>query len=156
MGLDMYLRAHKYASAYEFSPEEDKRLVALVTQATGITPVEHTPSVMIDVTVAYWRKANHVHQWFVENCQGGRDECQEAYVGKEQLAALYTLCEEILEDPSKGPGLLPTQSGFFFGSTEYDEDYLNDVRDTRDQLKRIFDDPALRDSSIDFIYQSSW
>ena len=30
--------------------------------------------------VAYWRKFNALHNWFVQNCQDGVDECQYAEV----------------------------------------------------------------------------
>lgn len=45
--------------------------------------------------VGYWRKANMIHKWFVDNVQGGVDECQVTQVSKEQLLSLIHLCEEV-------------------------------------------------------------
>ena len=43
--------------------------------------------------IAYWRKANMIHNWFVEHCQDGIDECQPRYsVSKEQLEELLNDC----------------------------------------------------------------
>lgn len=50
--------------------------------------------------------------------------------------------------------VLPTASGFFFGSTNYDEYYLQDLRDTVKIIDRVINDPAL--NGWDISYQSSW
>ena len=39
----------------------------------------------------YWRKANHIHQWFVENIQDGNDDCREYYVPRERLKELLEI-----------------------------------------------------------------
>ena len=49
--------------------------------------------------VAYWRKANQVHKWFVDNVQGGEDDCDfHDEVTKEKLEELRDICREILEN----------------------------------------------------------
>ena len=45
--------------------------------------------------VAYWRKANQIHNWFVENVQGGNDNCEEYYVSRDQLQDLLDICLEV-------------------------------------------------------------
>ncbi len=47
--------------------------------------------------------------------------------------------------------LLPTQGGFFFGGTSYDEYYIKDLQDTIEQIE-----PLLEDKTSDFTYSSSW
>lgn len=47
--------------------------------------------------VAYWRKANAIHQWFVDNVQNGEDDCHEYKVSREDLEELCGICGEILE-----------------------------------------------------------
>ena len=106
------------------------------------------------VQVLPTRKANAIHAWFVENCQEGRDECQETWVGREQLQALVEVCKQVLSDKKKAAELLPSASGFFFGSTEYDEWYYQDVEYTVTRLEKVLADPALQ--KCDFYYQSSW
>ena len=48
-------------------------------------------------------------------------------------------CKQVIETPLLAAKLLPTQSGFFFGSTDYDEWYIQDLKDTIDQLTHVFD-----------------
>ena len=73
----------------------------------------------------YWRKANQIHGWFVENVQNGVDECKKTYVPKEKLIELKELCEDLLhtKDKQKAQELLPATSGFFFGSTDTNDKY---------------------------------
>ncbi len=60
---------------------------------------------------------------------------------------------ETIEDSSVAEELLPTQGGFFFGSTEYNQYYLEDIRNT----KKIIED-ALKDAGegVEFYYSASW
>ena len=135
--------------------------------------------------VAYWRKANQIHRWFVENVQGGVDDCGTYEVTREDLQELLDCCikvkdashlvkgnvkngmsleggewkeviveGEIIEDPSVANELLPTGSGFFFGSTEYDRWYLDDVEYT---IKAIEDLLATTDFRNEIVaYTASW
>lgn len=154
MGLDMYLSAKKYLSKY-FDAEDTGKINA-INDIFGIVGEEDGDFGAQEVTfrIAYWRKANAIHQWFVANVQDGVDECDEAFVPREKLEELMTLCKQIIAEPKKGEELLPTQGGFFFGSTEYDEWYMADVKHTAERLEKILNDPAL--SKMDFYYQSSW
>lgn len=48
--------------------------------------------------VAYWRKANAIHWWFVEHIQDGIDDCDyHREVTKEDLEELRSTCIEVLE-----------------------------------------------------------
>lgn len=100
--------------------------------------------------VAYWRKANQIHGWFVDNVQGGVDECQESPVSRRQLETLRQLCMEALD--TKNPNLLAPRSGFFFGGTEIDEWYWRDLMYTINQLNKALEMPG----NLEFFYQSSW
>ena len=135
--------------------------------------------------VAYWRKANAIHRWFVDHVQNGVDKCQESPVTREQLNELLSVCHEVIKaanlieghvndgshagpdtnwewvddyiegkiiaEPEAIEKLLPTRNGFFFGSTAYDENYFQDVKDTVRQLQVVL---ALEFK--EFLYQSSW
>ena len=50
---------------------------------------------------------------------------------------------------------LPTQSGFFFGGTEYDEWYFQGLKDTITIIERC-EKLVEENDSWDFAYQSSW
>ena len=103
--------------------------------------------------VGYWRKANQIHKWFVDYCQDGVDECQETFVSVETLKTLMAVVTDVLENKGKAQGLLPVESGFFFGSTEYDEYYWEDLEYTRKMLEEIL---AEDNTNASFYYQSSW
>lgn len=48
--------------------------------------------------VGYWRKANQIHNWFVDNIQDGVDDCDyHREVTEEDLKELLALCEKIKE-----------------------------------------------------------
>ena len=77
MGLDMYLKARKFVSNWDFRPE-DKPINQSIREAMGLGHRDDEDSdVYVTIGVGYWRKANQIHKWFVDNCQNGRDECQE-------------------------------------------------------------------------------
>ena len=90
-------------------------------------------------TVIYWRKANAIHKWFVDNVQGGNDDCGTYEVEWEQLTNLRDTCREVLADIGKATELLPPTEGFFFGSTEIDDWYRSDLEHTASEIDRIGD-----------------
>ena len=139
--------------------------------------------------IAYWRKANQIHKWIVDNIQNGNDDCKSYKISKEKIEELVSICNKILEEvklidgkilksdyyqfengerthileygigkvidnPKLCEELLPTQDGFFFGSTQYDEWYLDDIKYTRDRLQAILD--LLDFDKWDVYYESSW
>lgn len=157
MGLDMYLSVRTYVSGYEFSSTDEKSKFAGLLKTTGLNKDDlkwGNPSGYALFTVGYWRKANAIHKWFVENIQGGVDECQLAHVSREKLQELKDACDEVLGNATKAKDLLPTQGGFFFGETEYDEWYHDEVKHTADMLGELLANPKFVDS--DFEYQASW
>jgi hypothetical protein len=94
----------------------------------------------VDEQFAYWRKANAIHAWFVDNVQDGNDDQRDYKVSIEQLQELLDVVDEVLNDREKASELLPTRLGFFFGSDEYDEYYFKDLEDTKDILERAIAD----------------
>lgn len=111
--------------------------------------------------VGYWRKANAIHRWFVENVQNGEDDCGEYTVTVEQLKELRDLCAKTkytmeLGDDSVAQKELPTQSGFFFGNTEYDADYAEDLKSTIKIVDWILEEDNMEGTYSTYTYQSSW
>jgi len=82
--------------------------------------------------IAYFRKANFVYNYFSNKLI---DEI--AWVTKEDLEDLIDKCKRVLNDHNLAEELLPTRAGFFFGSTDYDEWYFNDVKDCLGQMKKV-------------------
>lgn len=156
MGLDMYLYASKFTSDAEWVRDEERELFKKVVSAAGVSEFAHKdlPTVNLDLKVGYWRKANQVHQWFVDNVQDGIDNCAEYYVSREKLQELRDLCAQVLasKNAEVAEEMLPTATGFFFGSVEIDEWYWQDVQDTIDIIDRCMEMPQ----GWEFKYQSSW
>ena len=154
MGLDMYLTAKRYLWS-----DKDKEIAKDINDAVG---VEFNPekrfvgsSMMVkevSIDAMYWRKANAIHGWFVEKCQGGRDECQETYVPREKMVELRDLCKSILDNPDAYGDLEPTH-GFFFGSYEKDEWYYQDLKNTVEGITNAL---SLPEHKNEYYYQSSW
>ena len=177
MGLDMYVTIrHKDTQskldAYEawenkYSYEEYERLTDEQKEEYRNSEPEYDED-MYGKQLMYWRKANMIHNWFVQNCQGGVDDCERYVITVADLIKLKELCEKILtmtemrkdmRYPSFGArekeevdilyltdeGVkfasehLPTCSGFFFGLTEYDDCYVWDVEDTVKQINDTLD-----------------
>lgn len=141
MGLDMYLTAERYFWHNETKPQLDQ--VPAPYEAKTVT-----------VEAAYWRKANAIHDWFVSEVQEGVDECQSHYVSREKLTELVDLCKTVLASRDEAEDLLPTASGFFFGGTEYDEWYFENVQRTVDQIELAL--KTLPEGEWGFNYRSSW
>jgi len=153
MGLDQYLYAKKYTSdsaIFNKIEEFDQLKQTLGTDVAFLT--KRNPSISVEMKVGQWRKSNQIHQYFVNNCQDGRDDCREYYVDRENLVGLLDLCKQVLADKSKAEELLPTQDGFFFGDTEYDQWYYSDLTDTVEILENCLK----MDDDWEFYYQSSW
>lgn len=142
MGLDMYL----YKKTYVWT---NKRKTLKIEGIDGINP-ERVSYIVEEV--GYWRKANAIHNWFVQNVQGGVDDCKEYYVETQDLKNLLEVVCEVIRHGKKAPEKLPSQSGFFFGSTDYDQYYFDDLKRTKEILQTILKEEA----GSDYYYNSSW
>lgn len=109
----------------------------------------------------YWRKANAIHQYFVDTIQWWEDDCRYHLIDIDTIEDLLDRCEKILErekDILSGKtkiakSLLPTQDWFFFGSIAYDEHYMQDIKDCIKWIKEHMQDFK---NWKKFYYISSW
>ena len=152
MGLDMYLYKKNYIWQGEWVKPEVKQEVIVKKAGEVDNSIKPERVKYVVEEVGYWRKANQIHNWFVDNVQDGRDECQESYVSREQLQSLLDICRIVNIDKDKAEQLLPTQSGFFFGGTGYDEWYYEQINDTIQILEEALSD----EFADDFAYRASW
>ena len=157
MGLDSYLYRREYVSGYENTFMSEKPgmtdLYKSIIDYFEVGTPEGGPFVYVDICVAYWRKANAIHKWFC-NLDGGRDECQRIYVTMDNLLELRTACQLVVNGDVEPERFLPTQAGFFFGSTDYDEWYEQDLKLTIKQIDKATKD--IKNDYAEFIYQASW
>lgn len=140
MGLDMYLSAKRFYWHDEELPE-----IKNVPEGFSVSQIE--------VQAMYWRKANAIHNWFVENVQDGEDDCRSCSVSREQLEKLADICEQVATHKIAPEEGLPTINGFFFGDTEYGEYYFEEVERTAKELKTIL---SSFDDTWRFEYMASW
>lgn len=117
MGLDMYLSAKKYVAGYDHCSDIEKRQFLSVLNAVGLDDSHsrrcYTPGAYVEVTVAYWRKANCIHNWFVDNVQSGTDDCGSYYVERSQLESLLALCKEVLGTIETVEGDVSTGTAYY-------------------------------------------
>ena len=108
---------------------------------------------MPKIEVGYWRKANAIHNWFVVNVAGGEDDCLSYPVSQDQLECLRNLCHRLLIKKSENAAKreLQPKEGFFFGSTDIDEGYWQDLETT---VKTI--DALDFNEDVNYYYQASW
>jgi len=118
MGLDMYLSGKRYLRSYD---KQDAEKVNVINEVLGLDKLSDIGDDMraiavkeVTVEAAYWRKANAIHKWFVDNVQNSVDNCGTYDVSREQLTELLELIECILKERGRACELLPTQGGFFF------------------------------------------
>lgn len=103
----------------------------------------------------YWRKANFIHRYFTEYSDLDfikSDNCTEFTVSVADLKRIKAMCEEILEFNAQPWELLPTMSGFFFGSTAYDDWYFEDVKYTKIEVEKLLNERPLKEGEEFFYY----
>jgi hypothetical protein len=157
MGLDMNLYRESYVKNWEHNGPDRQHTFDI--KLGGVTRKDIKPERISYIVeeVAYWRKFNALHSWFVNECGNGEDNCQKIYLGTEKLEELLKLLKEVklLLDSSEliikksteswsgkeieiaeyacsdeVMELFPTQPGFFFGGTDINEIYKSDVEKT--------------------------
>jgi hypothetical protein len=192
MGLDMYLERQTYVRSLITPTKPDTRAEVAATHlflnGESVLGIDHSRVTYVTEEIAYWRKANAIHNWFVQKCQDGVDECQRTHVTKLQLQELVDLCKQVLAtvetvegeincgtcyhgdgtvehltepgqvvaQPAIADKLLPTQGGFFFGQTDYDERYIDDLKETVEMIEPFLKLDKETDQYSSYYYQSSW
>ena len=150
----MYLYAEKFVSGYDHAKDENYgKLLDLL----NVDEKDAVDAITVSVGVGYWRKANAIHNWFVQNVQNGEDNCARYYVSTEKLEELKADCEDSLRayldgDKVKAENIIAPTSGFFFGSTEIDDFYAKDLNHTI----AVIDKVLTKFKGYDIFYRSSW
>ena len=121
MGLDMYLFKHK-----KFR-DNDKEFNEL--------------AIKNEEEILYWRKANMIRSWFVNHTALKEDDdWVHIPISRATLELLKQDLEDTLNDYKLATVLFPTSSGFFFGSTDYDEYYWEKLKYTFEKVTEILDE----------------
>lgn len=131
---------------------------------------------VISTEVMYWRKANQIHDWFVKYVQDGIDDCTRYTVEKHHLIDLqerisfilagikFPASKQMYNEKNKWEApqsnlwlaqkLLPCSNGFFFGNTDYNKWYFDDLRNTKKFLRSVLKKST--QANWTFEYHSSW
>lgn len=137
MGLDMYLFKHK---KFRDNDEEFNKLVR-----------------QNEEEILYWRKANMIRSWFVNHTALlSDDDGVHILISRETLELLKQDLEDTLNDYKLATVLFPTSSGFFFGSTDYDEYYWEDLKYTFEEVTKILDEDIVDWDNEVVEYYDSW
>lgn len=181
MGLDMYMSKKTYVKQWSHNKKSEQFTVNVKKGTKKYDKIKPERVSHVVEEVAYWRKFNALHNWFVNECADGEDNCQEIYIGEKLPELLETLLKvkevyenspkkkiqvksgfsngketfyevEVPEDTDTLDELFPTSSGFFFGGTEYDEYYIQQVNETIELIEGLLKE----DENGDYYYQASW
>ncbi len=186
MGLDMYLQKKTYVKNWSHQKPEEEHEITVKINGELRKDIKPERISYITEEVAYWRKFNALHGWFVENCAGGKDECQEIYVGEEGLEKVLVVLKQVSELLQKSKpvvkvlqdwngkdfevttydcedevkDLFSPTSGFFFGSDEIDGYYKKEVEDTIEVIENLLKENEVSKEhglySGEFYYRASW
>ncbi|WP_285714050.1 hypothetical protein [Leuconostoc mesenteroides] len=104
------------------------------------------------VIIHSWRKANQIRDWFVRRFDLDPNDQLKIAITRVDLEALTGDIEQVLASHALALELLPTASGFFFGSTDYDGYYFEVLRDTRHFLQKEF----TYNSDSENLYYTEW
>lgn len=121
----------------------------------------------------YGRKANAIHGWFVDNVQGGEDDCRVALISEEKLKELEVILGKIVNywNSTDSQGLsdddrmekikdecakiLPARAGFLFGYCEYDDYfYMSPILDLHRDIKYSLNNGDTK--KYNYYYHASW
>ena len=104
----------------------------------------------------YWWKANQIFRFIDEYLEAegeyGVENCKDHAISRIAIEDLLDICHRINKDHSLAEELLPGQEGFFFGSTEPDMYYFQQLEETERELKDLL---QRRDEDY-FIFHAWW
>jgi hypothetical protein len=182
MGLDMYLSKKTYVKQWSHNKPEEQFEVSVKQGGKPYGSIEPNRVSYVTEELMYWRKANQIHGWFVNNTQEVVEEIK-YIVTKEDLDNLLETChkvlgilekagktavsistgwsngEKIMEDVEvydcmeEIEDLLPPTRGFFYGSDELGEWYKDSILETVSFLESELPKCTEYD---EFEYYASW
>jgi len=174
MGLDMYLNRRKYIGNKWKKPEEQATIIAKDVDQAKVSEVVEEVGYWRKANAIHKWFVDHVQngnddckEYHVTNEQikelldAVTTVLVTAKLVKGKVCNGYTfkdgkeipMLEDgmVIQDPIVAQTVLPTTKGFFFGGTDYDEYYVEDLKET----KKILED-AVKNETADYYYQSSW
>lgn len=181
MGLDMFLTKRIYVGA-EYEHSKVTGDINIFVNEKPL-PINLNKVSYIIESAGYWRKANAIHNWFVENVQDGKDDCGEYYVSTHSMKELLSACKTVLENSKLTDGRMVSHYTFdelgdevphYVDGSVIDDSsaaeellptasgfFFGDTDYNEYYLSDIKDtivilEEALKDESAEFYYSASW
>ena len=101
-----------------------------------------------DIQVGYWRKFNALHAYILDITDSARDtNCAEINLDLYEVEEILDTLKRVknileseggfsVENIDRVGALMPPAAGFFWGSQDINEDYLNDINRSIDIFER--------------------
>lgn len=127
MGLDQSMRA---LTKEQFESLTEHSNSGIIVPDTVDAAIEKVWGGETSLPEPFWigRKENHIQAW-VERVVGEEPpNCGFALVSRADFASLVETLGKVLDDHDLAEEEMPTQTGFFFGNTDYDEYYFGDLQ----------------------------
>lgn len=109
MGLDMYLNKKYYVKNWGHTPKDSIHKIS-IKKGGKKAPIPTDKISYVETQEIQWRKANAIHKWFVDHCQGGVDDCRQVYVSSDKLRELLAAVCDVLGMSKLVPGKVKTGS----------------------------------------------
>lgn len=104
----MYLAKKTYVKNWDFEKDKAKKFAVTVKQGGKVLKAikpERVSHIVEDI--GYWRKANQIHNWFIENVVGDNEWHGDGVsVSREQMEDLLGLCEKVLASSELVEGMV--------------------------------------------------
>lgn len=171
MGLDSYLTMSVYYPSRNFNNSKENidtykalvdmsNIAALKPYLEGPGKNEDMHYVSIEYDIAYWRKAYGIHHWFVENVQGGVDNCEKYFVPQQAFFSLKSATERLLSMSKADMDKDIELTASLIGAIEMENDwYLDNIQRAFNACSfaiDVFDEIQDSFSTVSFYYRASW
>ena len=168
MGLDMYFSRRTYVGKLKNTKDSDNRWserdvnnMELKFDDADLSHINLKNVRYIEEVFGEFRKFNALHGYVVDNFASGVDNCEMIYLDIDDIIKIHETLSLVKESLSIGDKViaeqtLPPQAGFFFGSTEIDKWYEEDVNEAVEVFGKIIEEHSMVGYNASYSYQASW
>lgn len=93
----MYAARRLHTKQWEHQSPDERYTVQIAYGGKPVSGIQSDRISRVEEDVMYWRKANHIHGWFVDNVQGGNDDCGDYNVDDDKLRELLSVCKKVIK-----------------------------------------------------------
>lgn len=103
---------------WEHLKPEDRHTVQIARGGKPVSGIDPERISVVEEEVMYWRKANHIHGWFVDNVMddGDQNDGRSYLVEEAHLRALAVVCDHVVKDSKLVKGTV-------YAGTVYDKEH---------------------------------